>query len=57
MKRIAAMLALAALALAGCSSKHEEIKVIDGREFICSWRETGLGGIRDYTCYPLETTP
>ena len=49
-----------ALALAGCSlhSRHEEIKDIGGRDYICTWVENNISGNpSEYTCYPAAVAP
>ena len=51
--RLPITVALVAALAVGCSQRREEIKVIDDREYICTWIERALGGDRDYTCFPV----
>ena len=45
------------VALSGCSWRtgKQEIKEIDGQQFVCSWTENDLSGnVSDYSCYPVQ---
>lgn len=57
MKRRALFALLALVPLTACATRerHEEIRNIGGRDFICTWVKNKISGNPSaYTCYPIE---